>query len=315
MRSKFTKLFLLSSLITISSTGFSHGESGHSFVDPKFENPGIPVPSYEEGLSFQQGLTQEQFNESIDSAESAFDKAGFFKAYGASVEYRKDWESKVINAQAEKEGSKWWILMYGGLARHKLVDQDVFEGVICHELGHLLAGWPQRRGNSSDQNGLIGSEGNSDYYAIFACAEFLWQDQDEKNAAARENVKPENKKFCDEVYPDEEALQNKCYRKVTASFGLASLLAELGREKAVSLEEDKLDASVVTRSNPYHPKAQCRFDTYRAAAACKKYESWNHESYPSNKEELSAQTCDGTYPESPLAVIKEGFRPKCWFKP
>ena len=43
-----------------------------------------------------------------------------------------------------EEGSfnKWVVAMFGGLARRPEVTKDAFQFVVCHEVGHHLAGWP-----------------------------------------------------------------------------------------------------------------------------------------------------------------------------
>jgi Zn-dependent protease with chaperone function len=53
--------------------------------------------------------------------------------------------------------------MFGGLARDPLVTKDGFSAVICHEIGHHIAGAP-RKGFSWASN-----EGQADYFATTKC--------------------------------------------------------------------------------------------------------------------------------------------------
>lgn len=289
----------------------SFGTDTFSFIDPETEGQGI---SPEEQALIGGGINEADFNSAIDEHKTKFDnyevgdKKGLVQSFGATWTIAKLWSNNTKNANASKRGSKWHINMYGGLARYNTITKDGFALVLCHEMGHLVGGFPAYGSGSREK--LMADEGNSDYYATYACAEFLWADQEELNAKARDVVKPAAKAFCDKVYPEDEDDQNLCYRKVNGSEGLAKFL---NGGKDVSF--DKPDTKKVSKTSHRHPRGQCRLDTYMAGAACKKYEDWKHEAYPANEKEMNEQSCSGSYPNDATAVKEQGLRPRCWFAP
>lgn len=299
--------FVASSLLASQAFGLTHDHSlCFGFVDPETEEQGV---SPEEQAFIGGGISQQEFNAVIDEHKNKYDKDGIIQSFNASWTIAKLWTDNTKNANASKRGSRWHINMYGGLARHNTVTKDGFALVLCHETGHLLAGFPAY-GGSSNRSSMMGDEGNSDYYATFACANFLWGDQDDINAKARDTVKPTAKEFCDKVYPSDEKAQNLCYRGVNGAEGLAKFL---NGDRDVFF--NKPDTNKVGSTSHRHPKGQCRLDTYMAGAACKKYDSWKHKAYPTNENEMMAQSCSGSYPGDATAVKESGFRPRCWFKP
>lgn len=304
---KKLSLGLFITALSLPSISFGHDDPSGicSFVDPATEEQGLGPDEFS---LVGGGITKEEFESAIDEHKKKYDESGIVKSFNANLTIAKLWDNKTKNANASKFGSRWHINMYGGLARDKNFTKDGFALVLCHEMGHLLAGFPGH--NKGRRKGLLGNEGNSDYYATFVCANFLWADQDELNAKSRETAVEEVKSFCDKVYAEDEKQQNLCYRKVSASEGLAKFL---NKGKAVSFS--KPDKKKVSKTNKKHPKGQCRLDTYMAGAACKKYKDWNHKAYPANKKELTAQSCMDTYPDDANAVKEAGFRPRCWFKP
>lgn len=299
--------FLASSFITSQAFAMAHDHNlCHGFVDDATEEQGV---SPEEQAFIGGGISKEDFDSVIDEHKAKYDKDGIIQSFNASWTIAKLWTNNTKNANASKRGSKWHINMYGGLARHHTVTKDGFALVLCHETGHLLAGFPAY-GSTSDRGRMMGDEGNSDYYATFACANFLWGEQDEINAKAREAVKPAAQEFCDKVYPDDEKAQNLCYRSVNGAEGLAQFL---NGDREVFF--DKPDTNKVASTSHRHPKGQCRLDTYMAGAACKKYAEWQHKQYPTNEQEMFKQSCSGEYPADANVIKEQGFRPRCWFAP
>ncbi len=259
----------------------------------------------EDGLLRDQGLTAEEFNAAVDEVESVY--KDIIKKQGGTLKINRYWSDSTVNANTTQIGGSWIVNMYGGLARRPEVTPDGFSLVICHELGHQLGGYPFL-------SAWAANEGQSDYFATYACGRLLWNAQDEKNAGFRETVEPEPKVLCDQVW-ETESDQNLCYRIMMAGKSLADLLSALGGTKA---NWNTPDSNVVTKTKDAHPVAQCRLDTYMAGALCTK--TWDSTLIPGKSlgaqrnsrqaEEISAQyTC--TTAES-YAV---GYRPACWFKP
>ena len=70
---------------------------------------------------------------------------------------------------------------------------------------------------------------------------------------------------CNSVWASADE-QNLCYRSLMAAQSLGNLLATMGHGELPSLETP--DQSMVTMTEPGHPRAQCRLDTYSAGALC-----------------------------------------------
>ena len=253
----------------------------------------------------ESGLSKADFFDVIDRVKDTYEQT--IKDHKANLEIEAMWDDSTVNASATQLYGTWTVNMYGGLARRAEVTKDGFTLVLCHELGHHLAGFPFVSTWGAD-------EGQSDYFATQSCAQNLWKNDHELNAEAREVIPANPKSTCDAAYDDEDE-QNLCYRIVLAGKSLGNLLAAL-KDDSVSL--DDRDASEVRRTQHGHPEAQCRLDTYIAGAVCpvdldksiipgKR----NGRGYNDRNAEIEAARHSCTkYGNQDL-----GLRPRCWFKP
>lgn len=245
------------------------------------------------------GITEAQFNAVIDRVESFYKP--IVKGHGANLTIERKWSDSTVNAYAEqKTPTEWNVAMFGGLARRPEVTEDGFAMVVCHELGHHLAGYPYVEDWAAD-------EGQSDMYATGACAFKVFAASRELAEAARADIPDNLKAKCDANHP--EGTRDLCYRSIVAGKSLADLLGALGGTPA---NYDTPDTSVVTKTKHEHPKAQCRLDTYIASAMCGNTK-WdyslipgkslpNHNSLDAQKEAFDHSCVDG-----------DGARPRCWF--
>jgi hypothetical protein len=204
------------------------------------------------------------------------------------------WDNNTVNASASRSFGRWIVNMYGGLARRPEVTPDGFAMVLCHELGHHMAGFPFSRSWAAN-------EGQSDYFASLSCARALWKDETKVNAEAAKTVAKVAKELCDDKWSFDSD-RNLCYRTMNGAKSLATLLA---RGKAVSVGTP--DPSEVSKTNKAHPAGQCRLDTYAQGAICEA--DWDEESIPKTLKNSAKVTCtraDG---------FETGVRPLCWYKP
>lgn len=248
------------------------------------------------------GMTEEIFNAVIDEAEAVY--APIIKAHGGKLNFSRGWDDSTVNASASQSGDDWDVNMYGGLARRKEVTRDGFQMVVCHELGHHLAGF------SFYDEGWAAGEGQSDYFSGIACSRMLWKDQLEENAKAKKIAHPTVLKQCDSQWTT-EAERNLCYRTSMAGKSLADLLSALGGS---TVDFDTPDTSEVKTTDNTHPEGQCRLDTYFAGALCTA--TFDPSVIPGRnntdgQDSLSAQE------EAYKASCSEGVgaRPRCWFAP
>jgi len=146
------------------------------------------------------------------------------QAAGATFRLVVRWDSSVSTAQAVvREGRIWEVIAEGGLAQ---APASRITHVGCHELGHLIGGYPflvgivgaDGRPRSEAEHAARGTseaaEGQADYFSTKDCLSRVWGDDD--NSAYETVVPPELKVRCDAVYTD-VAERQLCYRIVVSS--------------------------------------------------------------------------------------------------
>lgn len=256
-------------------------------------------------------MTEQEFNQIIDQVINTFQPVA--KAFGAQLVSEKKWSDSTVNAYATQSGNIWKVAMFGGLARRPEVTADGFAMVVCHELGHHLAGYPYY-----DSRDWAAAEGSSDYFATQICARMIWGMQQEVNRGFvrrfANEIPAQVRGACDNVWKGENE-RGWCYRAALAGHSLATLLSQLENGKAPDFGTP--DPTQVQSTNTEHPAAQCRLDTYFAGALCAKKGDLRvipgrglPEGQNSAKaEQISAQ--QSCYREDGFAV---GARPACWFK-
>lgn len=256
-------------------------------------------------------ITEPLFNQITFSVINLYHAATY--KLGARLTSKLHWKSPVVNAYAQRpKPNIWEVDMFGGLARRPEVTPDGFALVVCHEVGHHLAGFPTYEGSEP----WASVEGNSDYFAVQACAKKLWGNDTANNANARNTVTPYAKSQCDQTYPLSEPDQNLCYRIAMAGQSLGNLLAAIGGEKAPNFQTP--DQYVAPQTISEHPNAQCRLDTYLQGNLCVKFGRMGFipgVGSPSGPLSVSAEheaAANSCFASDGYMV---GGRPLCWFKP
>lgn len=252
-------------------------------------------------------MTEAEFNEILQRGRDVF--TSIVKLHGAELRIEGEWTSPLVSAFAKKANREtiWIVKMYGGLARRPEISADGFTMILCHELGHHLAGhyfYPWKKG--------ISVEGQADYYSTHACTRELWKDEITKNEMYRNNVDPYVKKLCDASWVEEND-QNMCYRAAIAGLGMTQFLARNEAKKPAFHTPSKVRKKYTVRR---HPAPQCRLDTLLAGATCtKKFDLTvipgvilGKDKNSKEGEEHAAQfSCSHT-------EYDQGVRPTCWFK-
>lgn len=252
-------------------------------------------------------INEEKFGEIIDHVGAIYEP--IIKAHGGKLVIEKNWKDPTVNAYAMQQGSTWTVAMFGGLARRPETTPDGFALVVCHELGHHLAGFA-----FYGDGDWAASEGQSDYFATQACSRMIWGEQKEENAKSAATVHPTAKRKCDASWSTEDD-RNLCYRTAMGGKSLADLLSALGGTTA---DFDKPDTTQVSRTDVAHPEGQCRLDTYFNGALCTaQFDS----SLIPGRHHPDGQTSKGAEREAAQfscmasTGFVEGLRPRCWFKP
>lgn len=253
-------------------------------------------------------LTEADFTRITDEVIAIYKPIA--EAHNATIVSVNEWDDPTVNAFATQTELGWEVHMFGGLARRPEATQDGFALVVCHELGHHFAGYP-----FYDATNWAANEGQSDYFATLSCAHRLWGDRKTENAALRMYAPLNVRQACNAVVDDHDA-QNLCYRSIRAGQSLANLLATLGGSDEPRLET--VDLKEVAETNPAHPEAQCRFDTYVAGALCgATFDSAviPARSQPEGQDSVNAEAVSNAYACTRTNGEAVGQRPRCWFAP
>lgn len=297
---KKTTLFsAISAAIFCATTAFSTNDSLVSFVDPAIETQGRSVT---EQAFFGQGIDQAQFTRLIDNHDRIY--GPIVRQLGASLTIQRLWDDNTENARAGKSGSNWQILMYGGLARNSSMTADGFLVVLCHEQGHLTAGFPAK-GRSGDRFSMVGSEGGSDYFATHSCVDKHF------SSLGVEEIDPWDSSYDNDAGANfcRKVGGSNCMRKIQGGLVLARFLA---RGRNVGFDSPDTTQVRTTEYNGYPRTPQCRLDTYMAGAACQT--PYNDVNYPTNEQEMSQQSCNNHTGDA-TRDREAGVRPRCWYAP
>lgn len=257
-------------------------------------------------------MTKAEFMAVIDKADSIY--GPIISDHGGKLDIKRLWDDDTLNASAMQWFGTWTVNMYGGLARHPEMTLDGFAMVLCHELGHHLAGFSFKKGGFSFGGVWAANEGQSDYFAAHVCSRRMWQDEIATNATFRATVKPNIQASCDAAWTTTED-QDLCYRVNAGGESLARVLAALAEDVEPSYETP--DTNKVNATDSNHPKAQCRLDTtYHASLCTADFDDsvipGKEKSDPFGKDaerEASKYSC------MEISNFVEGLRPRCWFKP
>jgi len=239
------------------------------------------------------GLTESQFNAVITKIETMY--APLVSQYGGKLEVVRNWTDGTVNAYAEQEGNLWKVSMFGGLARHRTINEDGFSLVVCHEIGHHIGGAPKY-----DQD-WASNEGQADYFATLKCLRRVWQSENNSEIVKKLNAPKHLVETCAKNWQHDED-RAICVRGGMAGDSVAKLFAALRMGEVAKFETP--DPKVVTYTYDGHPGTQCRLDTYFQGALCEKTFS-EDVAYDS---EVTG-TCHAS------AGHSIGLRPLCWFLP
>lgn len=282
-------LITAASLVLTMSQSFAcdiHGQTGFA---PKNN---LNISKFDKATN---GMTEAKFLAIVKRVSDVY--APVVAEKGATLNMVNDWTDGTVNAYADQDGKTWSVHMFGGLARHSLITDDGFMGVVCHETGHHLGGAPKYGGG----NDWAANEGQADYFGVLKCMRRVLQNDDNIAIVSKMTIDAEAVTKCETVYKSESEVA-LCERIAMAGKSLAMLLGDLGGNSKVSFTTP--DKKVVRRTNDAHPAAQCRLDTYFSGTLCDKAVT----------EDVSA-----TDPIPGTCVKSEGYkigaRPLCWYKP
>lgn len=176
-------------------------------------------------------------------------------------------------------------LQYPGLT------PDGYSAIICHELGHFLAGSPKRPGG----NTWASSEPMSDYFSTAVCLKKLFRDY---GSLPIVEVDPVVRKNCNQNFSSQTE-RNVCYRTAEAGLNLMKELhLSISRIGGFNIPfYDLYDLSKKDKGFYLdYPSLQCRAETIVAGAFC--------------------NTSEADWEKGIPWACKSGnsARPSCWFR-
>lgn len=264
------------------------------------------VPSYLEPESISsvgynnEGLSKAEYLELLALGGKHFVQIA--KDFGTELTISNEWDNDRVNAGSTKGDAGWGIQMFGGFARHKNTTKDAFMSVMCHEMGHLVAGFPyQPPIDGIDFETSV--EAQSDHF-IGPCLKKVFKEDIEINATFRDKVHIYPKNSCDAIYQTQEA-RDLCYRISVAIYDEWQVFGN----NSVKWGYDNRDKKIVNTTDLSYPRDQCRLDTAFASSLC--LEQWDFSVMPKKGNHNTYNCSRGKY----IDEYRVGVRSKCWYKP
>ncbi len=203
------------------------------------------------------------------------------------------WSDDTNQASAwreeDRQGEIAVLRIPGGIARQPIINADAFTLIICHEIGHHLAGPPAVWKYSV--------EGQADYFGVADCLRRVFPKLPEYNVL-REITTPEIViDSCRLVFDDREEGE-LCMRSAMAGARLTRYFAD---KRHIGYPDFEMpEQLIIPRTNMGLPSPQCRLDTYFAAALCKP-----------DAAGAGNRSAPWLCTDHPLQY--DGLRPRCWF--
>lgn len=253
---------------------------------------GYGNPDYEDGDYESSRMTKEQYDAVMNKMERIFTPT--LKKMGGKLSIVDAWNYDKVNARAVREGDTYYIKVFGGLARLPGMTTDGLAIVACHELGHHIGGAPRYFKEIRETT----DEGQADYWAALKCMRFYTFDEDSVKAIRDVRVPYQVEERCEKAFSEAND-KAVCIRSALAGF---AVLSAMETEKYREIPSFSAAEHYRPRTTYHkHASAQCRLDTYVAAAAC-----------PVPKEE-HVDNKNADTGSCSLSRFPEAARPACWY--
>lgn len=224
------------------------------------------------------------------------------KAMGAKLTVNRNWRANGVNANATRTENRWYINIYGGLARHPQQSLDGFILAVCHEFGHHLGGFPFKLYTYT----WAANEGQADYFATQACVKGIWRNETMINELfdLPGATEPAARQKCDQAYQADDD-RFLCYRISAAAKAFTAVLSTLHKSASPPSAATPDSGNVGSTLDSY-PSDQCRMDTFIAGALCEM--EFDTTAVPASEDAQRAQSCFRS------SGYFWGYRPPCWFR-
>ncbi|MBS2026705.1 MAG: hypothetical protein JST54_02275 [Deltaproteobacteria bacterium] len=241
----------------------------------------------------ERGLDELQFNQVLDAVEATYTPILAQRNLRFIIERR--WPDDAVNSSPFRGATFVGISISGGIARARGMTQDALALVACHELGHLLGGFPQ--GNPGMSN-----EGQADYFATAKCLRRIFTSPSSQTFSRLPASDPVARKACAAAFSGEHQ-RAICIRSALAALS-ASRMTSTWRDDEPLAALDTPDPFRTTVTDDRHMPRQCRLDTQFQGALCAK---------PATEDFSDLAPEPGACTRAEHFTI--GMRPRCWYQP
>lgn len=242
------------------------------------------------------GLTEKDFNEIANKILENYEVV--FTEQGKKLEIKNIWKNRGVNARTRLKNGIAEIQVFGGLIRSNHMTIDGLATVICHEVGHHLAGAPREQNGSGFSN-----EAQSDYFASLKCFRRLFINEDNISKIKDFEVSESVRKKCENSFNNLNEV-SLCIRSALAGFSFV----KTGQGDVVlpgeEISFEQYDPNIVSSTSDEYPESQCRLDTILNGAICQ---------VDFNEPLDNANPFKGTCHRKSSFTV--GARPLCWFSP
>ena len=244
-------------------------------------------------------LNEKQFEIILQQLEEIFSPLS--QEMGKELLIISHWDIEWTLALADygEEKNIYSLLVFGGLARHPLMNEAAFVLAICHELGHFFGGAPYYQ--SSPKLSSLSAEGQADYFATTFCTKAYYHHNPPSTPPP--HLSRAAKVLCQQNTSSHDS-EKICQYNVHAAQTLGQALSLISQKNPMDKFPEESVPQLSTSSTEWVPKTltsypslQCRFDTWMAGALC-------------NREikNLSLGNLEEVHCSDPI-----GKRPACWF--
>lgn len=228
-------------------------------------------------IDFSQTKANSYSIEVGDPTESEIDKNHFFAisniiyamyhqegvSRGRPFKINLDWETPYFSAWASNLNDEMAINFWGGMARIPHFVKETWAFVVCHEIGHILAGEPYE---AIPQTSWASTEGQSDHFALTECLPKYFKKYDPSQVSIS-TVMPYEVDLCYETYSNQPINQNICLKILKAGRHFLAVIDFLNSEIPNVSYKTPAPATEKLIDKAY-PTPQCRLDIFKNGALC-----------------------------------------------
>ena len=187
------------------------------------------------------------------------------KKRNIELSLKLDWKKPYFSAWAYNDSENHFSLnFWGGIARIPGVFKETWEFTACHEMGHVIGGYPKHK-NSMFK--WASAEGQSDHFAITDCLPKYYKHYKELDFDSTTSM-PEEIDICLNAYTELDS-QNICLKILKGGRGFADVLHYLNRdEELASYHKEALPVEHTLFDS--YPTSQCRIDIFKTQSQCMK---------------------------------------------